>query len=72
MYIIDDEEKPCGVVTCTDVLRLVIKATQHQLKIPADAIAGEPAPAAADAPVAETAVQPEIMDVVAEHQKMEQ
>jgi signal-transduction protein with cAMP-binding, CBS, and nucleotidyltransferase domain len=25
VYIVDETEKPCGVVTCTDVLKLVAK-----------------------------------------------
>eukprot|EP00879_Flechtneria_rotunda_P008511 GHRR01008917.1.p1 GENE.GHRR01008917.1~~GHRR01008917.1.p1 ORF type:complete len:366 (+),score=88.67 GHRR01008917.1:967-2064(+) len=28
VYVVDDQERPCGVITCTDILRLVIKAAQ--------------------------------------------
>lgn len=28
VYVIDEQEKPCGVVTCTDVLRAVLDAIQ--------------------------------------------
>lgn len=25
LYVVDDNEKPCGVVTCTDILKLVVQ-----------------------------------------------
>eukprot|EP00878_Enallax_costatus_P010411 GHUV01010866.1.p1 GENE.GHUV01010866.1~~GHUV01010866.1.p1 ORF type:complete len:449 (+),score=124.72 GHUV01010866.1:208-1554(+) len=82
VYVIDDDEKPCGVVTCTDVLRLVIKATQHQLKVAPTALetaeaqqqdgAGAATAAAAEGAVGAEAVQPEIMDVQADQRQQQQ
>jgi hypothetical protein len=33
VYIVDESECPVGVVTCTDVLRLLVKVTQPELDI---------------------------------------
>ena len=30
LYVIDDEEKPIGVVTCTDVLRKLVEVSVQQ------------------------------------------